>query len=170
MASVLYDGLIGAVIGTVIGVRKWRHAAAVKKLIAADEIAEQTREDSRLAREAQYAEAVPEVIVELGARNPRTNSYELILTCERAIVSGSITLMPGYDPGLISGLAPYGDDTPAPTVNLPAAQAGETIRTTLWIVAPDLIAGQTLKLQCDITTAPGHRHQLIREISMPSHP
>ncbi|MER7250618.1 hypothetical protein [Kribbella sp. NPDC000426] len=38
MSSVVYDGLAGAVIGAVIGFRKWRQYAAIKKTVEADEV------------------------------------------------------------------------------------------------------------------------------------
>jgi hypothetical protein len=192
----LLDGLIPGLIGAFVAVgalgaayeanRKAkkankiaaRSAAAAEQANAkadkANEIAaaavEESRRSAAAAEAALHLQETPDVTVELGMRNPDNDCYELLFTCERAIDSGSITLVPGYNPGVISGLAAYGDNifNFNPIVSLQAAKAGQTIRKGLWAAGPEVVGGQSLKLCCEVTIGPKHWGQLVREVTFPS--
>jgi hypothetical protein len=133
---------------------------------------EEARRSREVAEAAEHRAATPGIAVRLGADIGGDGRELLVTSLDRDIESGVVTLVPGHTPSVV-GLSDRPAGLPAGTMgtsaNLPAIVAGSTVPLGIWITDPEQVAGESVKLRCEVKIGSA-TWTVVRDITFPIYP
>jgi hypothetical protein len=156
----LLDGLIGAVFGAVAGgFFGWLASRSSNKI--AREALKASQRLLQIEEDGRHERLTPKLDFKVGDQLGG-NGHELVLTVDRPIDSGTVALVRGFNNAaddsvmwVVDGVVPKAAGTMTATASLPALDAGDSRRLSLWLSDIDRADGAVVRLRCEVSRGAG---------------